>query len=150
MHLAPRTDTPQLEGRETGREGRRSRGWGEGGNKSMKNPVNLFLELKIVSTFKDEISPPSERHDLNAKASEDKQKAPFRSSQGYPSLSRLSLHIIMIPSTLPGGLRYYFYMLQDFFFLFLFSSKQQFTTQGLTVIFIKLQLMQVFERCVIT
>ena len=98
-------------GRQAGKAGRRSRGWGKWENKSMKNPVNLFLELKIVSTFKDKISPPSERHDLNAKASEDKQKALFRSSRGYPSLSRLSLHIIMIPSTLPGGLRYYFFIL---------------------------------------
>ena len=115
----------------------------------MKNPVNHFLELKIVSTFKDKISPPSERHDLNAKASADKQKALFRSSRGYPSLSRLSLHIIMIPSTLPGGLRYYFFILY-FSPLFLFFSKQQFTTQGLTVIFIKLQPVQVCERHIIT
>lgn len=94
-------------------------------NEFMKNPVNLFLELKIVSTFKGEISPPSDRHDINAKASEDKQKAPLRCSRGYPSLSRNSLHIIMIPSTLPACLKFYFYILQDFFFFSPVNSSLQ-------------------------
>lgn len=59
-------------------------GGGDARNKFMKNPVNLFLELKIISTFQGEISSPSERHDINAKASEDKQKAP---AQSFPRLS---------------------------------------------------------------
>lgn len=114
--------------------------------KKQNRTENLFLELKIISTFHGEISSASERHDINAKASEDKQKAPLRCSRCYPSLSRNSVRIITIPSTLPACLRYYFYILRDFFF---FSSKLQFTTQGLKVISIKLQLLQVCERCII-
>lgn len=113
----------------------------------MKNPVNLFLELKIVSTFKGEISPPSDRHDRNAKASEDKQKARLdvpeviRHCQGTLYTSDDCEH--------PAGLSQILVLYFTGFF-FLFSSKQQFTTQGLTVIFIKLQVVQVCERCIIT
>lgn len=50
LHLALRTDTPQLEGRQLG--GRAGDvGGGNTRNEFMKNPVNFFFELKIILTF---------------------------------------------------------------------------------------------------
>lgn len=116
---------------------------GSRGKRVHENTVNLLLTLKMLQFSKNKTSPPSERHETHARQEYINKRPCAQSpqviclcqgilytSEGFPASASLP-HILFL--YLKG-------------FLFLFSSKQQFTTQGLALIFFKVQPVQVLRK----
>lgn len=124
--------TPAGRRRQAGKAGRRSRGNGKQIHEKTQKP----LELKSFKP-KDKISPPSERHDLNAKASEDKQKASFRSFQRLSALLQGFLFTHHNDSKHPARWSQILIFFILHFSLFFLPVNGSYNDKGLTVIFIK-------------